>query len=206
MVSPPSHPLPPLLLSLLLPGRVRASPTLAKRSLANTNFGQTKFGQHQLWSRHQPTLAKPSLANTILVLQGRVGSWFGWWSGSGLQTQKHEAPKGGAPQVGPVKRTPQVGPEHSRFFFPLPPHVSFSLPSLEGLLEEYWWCFCAGTIKCARLEFSGCRVKPRRPQSSTLRLHSLRAHILARRRNQIYGYCHFFETLTEQLYFNRFTC
>ena len=49
-----------------------ALPTLAKTkfshrvlpSLANTNFSQTKFGQHQLWPKPQPTLAKPSLAST----------------------------------------------------------------------------------------------------------------------------------------------
>ena len=34
-------------------------------NLANTNFGQTKFGQHQLLPKPLPSLAKPSLGNTI---------------------------------------------------------------------------------------------------------------------------------------------
>ena len=32
---------------------------------------------------------------------------------------------------------------------------------------EFWWCLRAGALKCARLEFSGCHVKPRRPKTDT---------------------------------------
>ena len=37
--------------------------------------------------------------------------------------------------------------------------------SLSGcLLVEFWWCLKRRGLKCARLELSGCRVKPRRSQ------------------------------------------
>ena len=66
-------------------------------------------------------------------------------------------PKHGARRVG--------GPKFSRFF-PSPDAkfvLFFSLwVSSRGILVV----LRAGTLKCARLEFSGCRVKPRRPQSS----------------------------------------
>ena len=48
------------------------------------------------------------------------------------------------------------GPE-IRAFFLLPPQISFFLPSLGGLLVEFW-CLKRGPLKCARLEFSGSRV------------------------------------------------
>ena len=60
----------------------------------------------------------------------------------------------------------RVGGPKFRVFFSLPPEISFFLLSLwGGLLVEFWWFLNAGTLKCARLEFSGCRVKPRQPQS-----------------------------------------
>ena len=74
--------------------------------------------------------------------------------------------------VGPWKVGPKgVGarrggrPKISRFFFSLPPETSLFLLSLGGLLVEFWWCLKRRALKCVRLEFSGCRVKPRRPQS-----------------------------------------
>ena len=39
--------------------------------------------------------------------------------------------------------------------FPLPPQLSFFLPSLGGLFLEFWWCLKRWALKCARLEFSG---------------------------------------------------
>ena len=55
------------------------------------------------------------------------------------------APKGGGPKI-------------SRCFFLLPPQVSFFLLTLGGRFVEFWCCFwSAGALKCARLEFSGCR-------------------------------------------------
>ena len=65
--------------------------------------------------------------------------------------------KGWGPKVG--------GPRISLFFFPLPSLCSFSPPSLVGPFVEFWWCLKTGTLKCARLEFSGCHVKPRRSRS-----------------------------------------
>ena len=60
---------------------------------------------------------------------------------------------------------PWTAQNFALFFFPLPPQNSF-FSSLSGcLLVEFWWCLKARTLKCARLEFSGCRVKPRRPRS-----------------------------------------
>ena len=69
---------------------------------------------------------------------------------------KGTAPKGGAPKGG--------RPKIALFFLPLLAQFSFFLLSLEGLVVEFWWCVrSAGTLKFARLEFSGCRVKPRPP-------------------------------------------
>ena len=53
-----------------------------------------------------------------------------------------------------VDRPPQDRTQF-RSFFPLPTHFSFFLPSLGGLLVEYLVVFLkAGTLECARLEFS----------------------------------------------------
>ena len=49
--------------------------------------------------------------------------------------------KVGPRRVGPQGWAPKGGePKISRFFFPLPPQFSFFLPSLRGLLVEFWWC------------------------------------------------------------------
>ena len=74
--------------------------------------------------------------------------------GWGPKPRKIGGPKGGGPKI-------------SRFFFfPLPPQNSFFSSLSGGLLVEFWWCFEApGALQCARLEFSGGRVQPRRPQS-----------------------------------------
>ena len=58
---------------------------------------------------------------------------MGWWAGRavgmvGPWKVGLKGPKGG-------------GPEISRFFFSLPPEISFFLLSLVGLLVEFWWCF-----------------------------------------------------------------
>ena len=71
---------------------------------------------------------------------------------------KGGAPKGGAPNFG--------GPKISLFFLPLPTPFSFFLPSwgsFRGILVVFG---SAGALKCARLEFPGCRVKRRRPQEA----------------------------------------
>ena len=56
---------------------------------------------------------------------------FSVQEGEGPNSEKKGAPKGGHPRVGhrPI-----------RAFFPFPPQFSFFLPSLGGLLVEFWWC------------------------------------------------------------------
>ena len=60
----------------------------------------------------------------------------------------------GTPSAGPPSAGP---PKISRFFFPLP--LPFSLFfSLSGVFSwKFGGVWSAGTLKCARLEFSGCR-------------------------------------------------
>ena len=62
--------------------------TLAKPSLANTNFGQTKFGQHQLWPKPQPTLAKPSFGQSKFG-HTKFGQGFFQVGDTTAQQQKH---------------------------------------------------------------------------------------------------------------------
>ena len=72
---------------------------------------------------------------------------------------------GGPRRVGP-RRVKGGSPKFRAFFFPLPPPFRSFLSlwgSFLGILVVF---LKAGTLKCARLEFSGCRVKPRRPHSS----------------------------------------
>ena len=79
--------------------------------------------------------------------------------------------KVGAPRLGPVRwaptrkgGAPKGGrPEISRFFFPLPPQFSFF--SLCGPSVEFWWCLKRRCPEMCTFGLSGCRVKPRRPQS-----------------------------------------
>ena len=67
-------------------------------------------------------------------------------------------PSPGPPSPGPPSAGP---PKISLFLFRLPLPFSFILPSLGGLLVEFWWCFrSAGTLRCALLGSWGCCVKP----------------------------------------------
>ena len=50
---------------------------------------------------------------------------------------KREGPRTALPQ----DRPPPGPPKISLFFFRLPLPFSFFLPSLGGLLMEFWWCF-----------------------------------------------------------------
>ena len=60
-------------------------------------------------------------------------------------------------------------------FFSLSHRISFFLLSLEVFSLNFGGVLKAGALKCARLEFSGCRVKPRRPRSR--RGFTRRAHL-----------------------------
>ena len=85
----------------------------------------------------------------------RVGGPKGWgpegWGG----------PKGGGPEGWGARRVggPKGGGPEISVFFPLPPQNAFFLlsgGSSRGILVVF---VKAGTLKCARLEFSGCRTK-----------------------------------------------
>ena len=121
--------------------------------------GPRRGGPPKLWPRRggapkgrRPKGGSPN-SGTPKVGPQRVGSRrvaFG--------TQKNGAPHCGAPKGG--------GAKISRFF-PFPATIFFlSFFSLFGVLP---WNFggvrSAGALKCSRLEFSVCRVKPRRPRS-----------------------------------------
>ncbi len=102
-------------------------------------FGPANFGQIQFW----PTHFWPEL----------VFQWF-----HNLCGPEGLGPEGWGPEG--------WGPKISRFFFPSPPSFSLFFVSLwvssRGFLVGFWK---RGAVKCARLEFSGCCVKPRRPRS-----------------------------------------
>ena len=127
---------------------------MAKPSLASTKFGQTKFGHYQVWSDFVVKVGGG----------GGEGGEEGWFQRSGL------TPGGVAVRVGPrsggegarrvVSR--RVGGPKFRVFSPLPPQFSFVLPSFGVFSWNLGSVLRAGTLKCARLEFWGCRVKPRR--------------------------------------------
>ena len=68
--------------------------------------------------------------------------------GGGPHSQRVRAPKSGASR----------GPKFRAFFSLLSPTFSF-------LFSRFLVFGSAGALKCARLEFSGCHVKPRRPRS-----------------------------------------
>ena len=129
----------------LWPNQLWPATTLAKRM---TNFGQTRFGQTKFGQHH------------ILVLKvGWEAGSGGRWSGSGPRRGK--ASKGEGPE--PRNMRPKGQPEgweaqNVALFFPLPPQFSFCLPSLGGLLVEFWWCLRRRGLKCASLGF---RVKTR---------------------------------------------
>ena len=71
--------------------------------------------------------------------------------------------EGGAPDCWAPRRV--GGSKISRFFVPLPPQFSFFLPLL-GVVSLNFGVNEGRDLKCARLEFSGCRVKPGRPKKT----------------------------------------
>ena len=138
----------------------------------------------------KPTLAKPTLTCGVFVCLC-VGVCV-WFQGFGLvmfgapgtvlpenrPSRESSFPGTAPPFPGPpfrgtaLPRTalppdrPSQDRPNSRSFFPLPPQnslfSSLSGGSSCGILMVF---LKDGNLKCARLEFSGCRVKPRRPQS-----------------------------------------
>ena len=117
------------------------------------HFWPSWFWPGQFWPKPifaNPILANPILANLfldlvcVMVAPQRVCG----------QTQRKVGPR----RVGPRR----VGNPKFRAFFPFPATV-FILFSLS--CWSFSWNFggvwSAGTLKCARLEFSGCCVKPR---------------------------------------------
>ena len=105
----------------------------------------------RLWPIH---LRLISLANLVCVMvwprrvePRRVGSLKG------------EGPK-------PRKMEPRRVAQHFALFLPLPPQCHSFLPSLGGPRGILVVFEVPAPSKCARLEFSGCRVKPRRPTTA----------------------------------------
>ena len=101
-----------------------------------------------------------SPSNPAAIFHRKGGEWWGPKGGDpnpeevGVRTVG--APKGGGPNI-------------SRFFFPSPVG-NFALLSLS--LGVFSWFFGGvwkrRAVKCARLDFSGCRVNPRRHNCNSL--------------------------------------
>ena len=114
-----------------------------------TDFGQSRFGH--------PDLTKSIWI--VCVCHGgaqRVGP-----------TQKNRAPKVGAPKGGPRR----VGEQNFTVFFSFfRPHSRSFYLSLGVFSWNFGGVSSARALSCARLEFSGCHVKPRRPRSRAERI------------------------------------
>ena len=84
----------------------------------------------------------------------------------GAQTWKKLGPQGlgsqgrGPEGWGPEGWGPEGWAQHFALFFPLPLPFPLFFSVSGGLLVEFWWCLKAGTLKCARMQFSHCREKP----------------------------------------------
>ena len=140
-----------------------AKPTLAKPTLASF-FGQTDFGQNEF------DLLCVVLCCVVLCCVVLCCVVLCVWRGylfHGIRVGFHVwvlVSRFGLDRPSPGPPFPWTAQKFA-LFFPLPPQFSF-FPSLSGgLLVEFWWCLKTRTLKCARLEFAGCRVKPRRPRS-----------------------------------------
>ena len=141
---------------------ILAKPFLAIVVLARPMLAKTNFGQFKLF----PIL----WANPILPIQfWPIHFWIwcvchgGWKFGApknGARRVRHEG-WGAWGGVGPERWGPEGwGPEGCFFSVSCSHFRSFCL-SL-GVFSWFLVVFgSAGAVKCARLEFSGCRVKPR---------------------------------------------
>ena len=93
----------------------------------------------------------PTLTNPILAKIG-VSVFWPYKSKKNNKMKKKKTKHGrtntrtvGPRRVGPRRVALQrVGGQNFALFFPLPPQFYFFLPSLGGLLVEFWWCFEAG--------------------------------------------------------------
>ena len=105
-----------------------------------------------------PVLAKCGLAKCGLAKCGHVCVWCVFKIFGGCLQDSWASPRD---WTAPPPDRPEF-----RFFFSLPPEISFfsslSGRSSRGILVVF---VKAGTLKCARLGSLGCHVKPRRPQS-----------------------------------------
>ena len=145
--------------------RLRPISTSANSIPANfwmLNFGTTKCGALEVWA---PKGGSPNLEK----MEPRRVEPRKW------EAQRVEAPN--LEKVGPRREEPRrveprrVGGPKFRFFFPLLPQFSFFFLSLGVLAWNFGGVRSAGALKCARLEFSGCRVRaPAAPPSSVVRM------------------------------------
>ena len=162
----------------------RVLPSLTKPSVANTNLRQThdQVWQDKNWDFFKLGTAQRSNTNraaTRNTPQHREGPTktvpkgdpeprnIGWGPNGGARTHKIGAPKGGAPHGGATRKGGHPkgwGAQKFALFSPLPPQFSFFLPSLGGLLVEFWWCFEAPGLSNVHVRSSRAVVcvKPRR--------------------------------------------
>ena len=139
--------------------RANASSRVGETDFGQSRFGHPGFGQSQFWPiqfwpiQFWPIQFWPIHFCPIPFWMSGPGGWGN--EGGGPNPEKSETPKGGAPKGG--------GPKIPRFFFLSRHHFVLFVSlwvSSSGILVVFG---SAGALKCARLEFSGCRVKPRRP-------------------------------------------
>ena len=121
-------------------------PTLAKPSLPKPRLArQTLARPRKFWPNWPVHLLCPELGIPIPALPG--------------------PPSPGTATA--LRRTAQ-----NFAFFPLPPQCSFFLPSLEGLLVEFWWCFKGRDPQLSAFGLSGCRVNGAPTRTPPLHLPS----------------------------------
>ena len=146
-------------------------------SAEGTDFGQSRFGHPDLTNFGQSIFGHCGfgLANLGQIQFWPIQFWpiqfwpihfwiwcVSWPIGWGPNPEKIGPRRVGPRRVGPRR----VGGPKFRVFIPSPT-TSFALflshcVSSRGFLVVFG---SAGAVKCARLEFSGCCVKPRRPRS-----------------------------------------
>ena len=139
------------------------------------HFGPSCFGPGQFWSN--PFLASPFLAkkSVLVVSQSvrprRVGAPKGGAKHRKSWARRVGGPKGGRPRKVGGQTQKKWGPEgwgaqnFAFFCFSLSHSIFALFVFLWGPVVEFCFCLKRQGLKCARLEFSGCCVKPRRPRS-----------------------------------------